>query len=242
MNLPVDRFIHGYAKLLDAQVEHFYTDGISFISTPMRDRPEWSNWILPIWLFGFERAVICSTSSIYAEAVKATFADVTSATLLDEVILARAMSIEPALEWVQCDLFYYPYEQGPRVSHNYKVEKLQVGEPGAAKHLRNFDGGVYVIRGEQEEITAAAFIKNKGLIREIAVGTEDPYRRQGRGQAVVAYAIQELLAQDTLPTYWPDSLENKGSYALAHSVGMVKGAEMLFCAYEEPGWQGFAAT
>lgn len=40
-------------------------------------------------------------------------------------------------------------------------------------------------------------------------------------------------------TYWPDSFENKGSYALVESVGMVKGAEMLFCAYEQAEWEGF---
>ena len=127
----------------------------------------------------------------------------------------------------------------PHTRHTFKVEQLRPGQLGATKHLAAFDGGVYVIRDEDEKITSAAFIKNKGLIGEIAVGTEETYRRQGRGEAVVAHAIQEILAQGKVPTYWPDSFENKGSYALAHAVGMVKVAEMLFCAYEEAGWQGF---
>jgi GNAT superfamily N-acetyltransferase len=155
--------------------------------------------------------------------------------------LARVTTAAPDLDWVRCELFYYPHKEPPQVTHEYKVEKLQPGQPGAEEHLRNFDGGVYVIRGSQEEITAAAFIKDKGLIREIAVGTEEAYRRQGRGRAVVAHAIQEILALGCVPTYWPDNLENKGSYALAHSVGMVKGAEMLFCAYQQPEWEGFQA-
>jgi hypothetical protein len=41
---------------------------------------------------------------------------------------------------------------------------------------------------------------------------------------------------------WPDSLDNKTSYALAQSVGLVKVAEMLFCAYAQPGWPGFVAV
>ncbi len=246
MNLSRERFIHGYAQLLDAPLESFHTNGITFASTPVRDLPEWANWIQPIWLFGFEGAVICSTSPTYAEAAKASFADVTAATLLSEESLAHAISITPKveaeIEWVRCELFYYPHVRAPQINHGYKIEKLQPGQPGAAKHLLNFDGGVYVIRGESKEITAAAFVKNKGLIHESAVGTEEPYRRQGRAKAVVAQAIQEILAQNALPTYWPDSFENRGSYGVAQAVGMVKGAEMLFCCYEEAGWQGFTSA
>src|SRR5688572_6512214 len=108
MNLRLQYFIQGYAQLLDAPVEKFHTDSITFVSTPVRDRPEWANWIQPIWLFGFEGSVICSTSPTYAEAAKANFADVTAATLLSEGSLARARSLEPTLEWVPCELFYYP--------------------------------------------------------------------------------------------------------------------------------------
>ena len=104
--------------------------------------------------------------------------------LLSDATLVRAKSVAPELGWVRCELFYYPYVEAPQIDGHYKVKKLQPGQPGAKKNLRNFDGGVYVIWGPHEEITAAAFIKNKGLIREIAVGTEEAYRRQSRGSAV----------------------------------------------------------
>lgn len=238
---PLENFIHGYAQLLNAPVEKFFTPGLTFVSTSVRDLPEWANWIQPVWLFAFEDALICSVSPNYAEVAEAHFAGVGADTLLSDATLARAMTVVPDLEWVRCELFYYPHRDPPQLMHKYKVEELQAGQPGAEKHLRTFDGGVYVIRSSNGEITAAAFIKNKGLIREIAVGTEEGYRRQGRGQAVVAFAIQEILAQGYVPTYWPDSFENRGSYALAQSVGLVKVAEMLFCAYEQPEWQGFEA-
>jgi hypothetical protein len=239
MNNRLERFIQGYAQLLDAPVEKFFTEGLTFVDTPVRDLPEWANWIQPVWLFAFERAVICSVSPTYAEAAEACFAAVSAETLLSDATLARAATVAPDLEWVRCELFYYPHSDPPQATSKYRVEKLQPGQPGADKHLRNFDGGVYVISGSNNEITAAAFIKNKGIIREIAVGTEEAYRRQGRGRAVVSYAIQEILAQDCVPTYWPDSFENEGSYALAESVGMIKVAAMLFCAYQQAEWQGF---
>jgi hypothetical protein len=239
MNQRLADFIRGYAQLLDAPVEKFLADGLTFVTTPVRDLPEWANWIQPVWLFGFENAVICSVSPTYAEAAQDSLADVRADTLLSDATLARATSIAPDLEWVRCELFYYPHDGPPQIAHEYTVEKLLPGQPGATNYLRNFDGGVYVIWNPQKEITAAAFIKNKGLIREIAVGTDEVYRRQGRGSAVVAHAIREILAQGKVATYWPDNFENKGSYAIARSVGMVKGAEMLFCAYQQAEWQGF---
>lgn len=235
----LEKLIEGYAQLLDAPRASFFAEGITFVNTTVRDLPEWANWVQPIWLFAFEAAVICSVSPTYAEAAEAGLAAVTTAIVLSDATLARATALAPDLEWVRCELFYYPHEQPPQISHNYTVTQLLPGQPGATKHLANFDGGVYVIRDEDEEITAAAYIKNKGLIREIAVGTEEAYRRQGRGTAVVAYAIREILAQGYVPTYWPDSFENKGSYAVAHTVGMVKVAEMLFCSYAQAEWQGF---
>jgi hypothetical protein len=249
MNPRLQQFIKGYAQLLDAPGEDFHHQGITFVGTTLRDLPEWANWLQPIWLFGFEEAVICSVSPTFAEAAQVAFADVTAATLLNDKTLARANAITPELEWVRCELFYYPHTHPPQIDHTYTVEKLLPGAPGAARHLRNFDGGVYVIRATRSEleqhevkdgITAAAFVKNKGVIREIAVGTEEAFRRQGRGQTVVAHAIADILAQGCVPTYWPDSFANKGSYALARTVGMVKVAEMLFCAQEINEWQGFS--
>lgn len=238
-NEPYQKFVQGYAQLLDAPTEAFFAKGFSLINTPLRDLPEWANWVQPIWLFGFEEAVICSVSPTYAEAAEDAFTDVTAATLLSDEMLARATSLAPDQEWVRCELFYYPDDTPPAIGQKYKVGQLRPGQPKASKHLAAFDGGVYVIWDENEEITSAAYVKNKGVIQEIAVGTEEAYRRQGRGEAVVAYAIGEILAQGHVPTYWPDSFENKGSYALAGAVGMVKVAEMLFCAYAEAEWQGF---
>lgn len=229
----------GYARLLDVPPTAFDQSGFVLIETEARSEPEWASWIQPIWLFSLDATVICSVLPQYAAQAEAVFKVVMPGSLLDEHLLKQASSIIPDMEWVQCELFYYPLQyQSLRVFPS-RIERLQVGEEGAEKLLRNFDGGVYVIRDSAGHIAAHAAVKNKGLIREIAVGTQPAYRAQGMGSAVVARAIHEILAIGCVPTYWPDSLDNIASYALAQSLGFVKVAQMLFCAYERPGWPGF---
>lgn len=229
----------GYAHLLNAPLSAFDQSGFILIETNIRDEPEWASWIQPVWLFSMGSVVICSVSPRYTAQTETMLKGILPNELLDRGILHKASSIIADKEWVQCELFFYPSLQSPKQSFPYTVEALQPGEKGAEKLLRNFDGGVYVIRNSAGQIASHAAVKNKGLIREIAVGTQPSYRRQGMGRAVVAYAIHEILAIGCVPTYWPDSLENTPSYALAQSIGFVKVAQMLFCAYERPGWPGF---
>ncbi len=234
----------GYAHLLDAPLSTFDRSGFMLIETDIRDEPEWASWIQPIWLFSMGSTVICSVSPQYTAQAEVMLKGVLPGGLLDGSVLHKASSIIADKEWVQCELFFYPLLHPPQTSFHYIVEALQPGEEGAEKLLRNFDGGVYVIRNSTGQIASHAAVKNKGLIREIAVGTQPYYRGQGMGRTVVAHAIREILAIGCVPTYWPDSLENIASYALAQSIGFVKVAQMLFCAYERPGWPGFliAAT
>ena len=229
----------GYAHLLHAPISAFDQSGFVLIETESRNEPEWASWIQPIWLFSMGPTVICSVSPQYVTQAAAVFKGVAPGDLLKADLLRQATSIISDKEWVQCELFYYPSPQAPSSLSSYTVESLQSGPADAVNLLRNFDGGVYVIRDPAGNLAAHAAVKNKGLIREIAVGTEPQYRAQGMGRAVVARAIHEVLSIGCVPTYWPDSLDNIASYALARSLGFVKVAEMLFCAYERPGWSGF---
>src|SRR5687768_8910652 len=91
----LQKLVQGYAQLLDAPKEAFFAKGLTLVNTPLRDLPEWANWIQPIWLFAFEEAVICSVSPTYVEAAENAFAEVTVATLLSDSTLAQAMSVAP---------------------------------------------------------------------------------------------------------------------------------------------------
>ena len=67
-----------------------------------------------------------------------------------------------------------------------------------------FDGGVFAIL-ENDRVASHAGIKDKGLIQEIAVGTEPEFQRRGFGKAVVAAAIRHILAQGKVVVYIPDN-------------------------------------
>ncbi len=234
----------GYAQLLGVSADTLDRPGVTFVEAPLRDQPEWANWVHPIWLFSIGSTLICSTSPEYSEQVKAAFHTLSSDQLLstEALALARTVISEPARngeEWVQCELLFYPSLKRPELRSPYLIDKLQPTDERAKYFLRHFDGGVYGIRVENNAIAAHVGIKNKGLLQEIAVGTEPDYQRRGMGKAVVTYAVTDILKQGKVPVYWPDTPQNTASYALAHSLGFQKVAEMLFCCYALPNWPGF---
>lgn len=239
-----DLLIQGYAHLLDTTVATLATPGLHFVITPQRDRPEWANWVHPIWFFKIDNSVVCSVSPTYATRTQQIMADVIIGSLLDATLLTRAHSITDGqsavpLEWVQCELLYYPHTDPPVLRADYAIAPLQPTDEPSRRFLRNFDGGVYGLRAGDGVMAAHAFIKDKGVLQEIAVGTEPAYQRRGLGKAVVAAAVAQILRQGKVPVYWPDSLQNIGSYRLAYALGFQKAAEMLFCCYAEPAWKGF---
>lgn len=234
----------GYARLLDTSVERFAAPGFHFVVTPKRDLPEWANWVHPIWFMKIDDTVICSVSPAYAVRTKQIVVDVAIDTLLSAELLIQVHSITKEQgsvhpEWVQCELLYYPHAYPPDSPSGYLVECLQPSDERSKYFLRNFDGGGYGIRAEDGSIAAHACIKDKGLLQEIAVGTEPAYQRRGMGKAVVAAAVAQILQQGKVPVYWPDSLQNAASYKLAYALGFQKAGEMLFCCYAQSDWVGF---
>lgn len=241
----LEKLKQGYARMLGISADVLDKPGITFVVTTLRNEPEWANYVFPVWLFSLGDTLICSIAPDYAEPAKVAFADLSVDALLQPETLTRAQSLLTAQptagrEWVQCELFFYPHAQPPALTSLHPVEKLQPVDERSARFLRSFGGGVYAIRDHTGYIAAHAGIKNKGLIQEIAVGTEAGYQRRGLGKAVVAGAVAEILRQGKVATYWPDSVENRASYALARSLGFRKVAEMLFFCYELPNWSGFA--
>jgi hypothetical protein len=167
----------GYARLLDTRVERLATPGLHFAVTPNRDQPEWANWVHPIWFFKVNNSVICSVSPEHATKTQQIMTGVVIDTLLDAELLTRVYSITAGqsvidLAWVQCELLYYPHSNPPDLVSDYAVESLQPLDERSRYFLRNFDGGGYGICGADGTMATHACIKNKGLLQEIAVGTE----------------------------------------------------------------------
>lgn len=213
--------------------------GFTLVETQQRDEPEWAGWIHPLWIHSFQGAVVCSVSPSLATRAQEVLSMDPPGNLLSAEALAQAQQVTNQWEWVQCEVFYYPYDKPPAVAADHAIEAMRPGDPEADRRLRNFDGGVFAIRDETGQVLSAAYIKDKGVLQEIAVGTHLEYQRQGLGKAVVAEAVRAILQAGKVPVYWPDSRENQASYALAQSLGFVKVAEMLFCCYERPDWKGF---
>jgi GNAT superfamily N-acetyltransferase len=103
------------------------------------------------------------------------------------------------VEWVQREILCYSKSYAPKFDTTYYAELLASGDPAADVLLAQFDGGVYAVRDSSGGIAAHAGIKNKGVIREIAVGTAPQFQRRGMGKAVVAQAVAATIAQGNVP-------------------------------------------
>lgn len=234
----IQKLKQGYAHLLDVPVEAFETTGLTFIETKMRELPEWANWVMPLWLLCIGSAIICSVAPQYTAVAKTIIESIKTKNLLSPKMLREAHNLIDLEGWQQREIFFYPCQQPPSFVSPYQVEKLKPGTRGD-NFLKGFDGGVFVIRNQGGEIASHAGIKNKGMLNEIAVGTEPAYQRKGMGQAVVAKAVVEIITQDRVPVFIPDKLSNTVSYALARSMSFEKVGEMLFWEYEQSDWKGF---
>lgn len=213
----------GYARLLGTEAATLDSPGFKLVETRIRAEPEWANWIFPIWLFSMGETIICSTLPDYAAHARAAFGALHPGDLLKPETLDKALTVIEDKEWVQCELFYYPDAEPPRLTAPHQVEKIEPGKPGVDWLLWAFDGGAYAIRDGAGQLAAHVGIKNKGLLHEVAVGVEPDHRRKGLGQALVAQAIAAILSKGKVPVYWPDHPSNIASVALARSVGFQKG-------------------
>jgi|GEM_PF-6154793 len=229
----------GYAHLLGAAPDVFDRVGLTFVETTLREQPEWANSVLPIWLVKIKHAIVCSVAPAYAVAARTAFGAVPLSSLMEPGLVQRGSLAWPGT-WIQREILYHPSGTAPPVDTTYNVEFLSAGSPAADALLATFDGGVYVIRDDQNNIVAHAGIKKKGIIHELAVHTQVSFHRQGLGKAVVAYAVAEIVSQGNVPVYIPDTPHNTASYALATTLGFEKAGEMLLCEYALPRWQGFA--
>ena len=230
----------GYARFLNVPLETFYQEHIQVFETAVRDRPAWAKWVMPIWIARFSAAPVCSVSSNYIAIANRLIDNLNSYAILSPQLLTHACTLLDADgKWQQREILGYRKSQRPHHQHGLDVEQLTLKSIDARRLLNLFDGGVFVVRNEHGDIVAHAGIKNKGMLQEIAVWTHEAYRRQGMARAVASEAITSILSKQNIPTYVPDTLDNKASYLLAHTLGFEKLGEMIFWEYELPDWKGF---
>ena len=218
----------GYTNLLGVPVDAFQKMQIQLIETPQRDKPAWAKWVVPIWIIRFTAAPVCSVSPKYVEIAKKLVEKLDSMDILEPKLLTYAQTIHGEDGcWNQREVLVYKNEV-PTNRHGHWVEQLKLSGNNSRRLLNRFDGGVFVIRSEVGDIAAYAGVKDKGIIQEIAVRTDQAYQRQGMAQDVVSEAIKAIMAKGNIPTYIPDSLDNKVSYLLAQKLGFEKVGEMIF--------------
>jgi GNAT superfamily N-acetyltransferase len=230
--VPRGMALAGYAALMDVDETLFSTPGVHTVETAVRDRPEWANWLIPIWFIRINAAMVCSVSPAYREVADNTIGLLSHVSLLDPDLAPQVTALTIGGEWRQREIFVYPTKATPNATHQQEVVHLTAGHgPQAQSLLKVFDGGVFAIL-DNGQVASHAGIKNKGLIQEIAVGTRPNWQKRGFGKAVVAAAVGHILTQQKVVTYVPDLLGNTASYALARSLGFAKFAETLLWDFE----------
>lgn len=131
-----EKLKQGYAQLLGVSAEVMDKPGVTFAVTTRRHQPEWANYVFPIWLFALADTLVCSVAPEYAAPARIAFAQLAVNVLLRGETLTRAQSLiaaEPTAgrEWVQCELFFYPYLQPPALSyHGPQSRPSALGSPG----------------------------------------------------------------------------------------------------------------
>lgn len=229
----------GYANLLSIPVDSFHQKNIQLIETANEDNPKWAKWVVPIWIIRFTAAPVCMVSAEYVDIAKQLVKKLHILDILSPKLLEFAQTIHNVNGgWNQREIMIYKNNMSVK-RHGHKVEQLKQIDSQSRVLLNRFDGGVFIIRNEINDIVAYAGVKDKGFIQEIAVKTEPTYQRKGMAQDVVSQAITAILADGKIPTYIPDSLNNTASYLLAQKIGFDKVGEMLFWEHELPDWTGF---
>jgi RimJ/RimL family protein N-acetyltransferase len=230
----------GYAKLLNVPVESFHQELTQIIETSLRDQPSWAKWVMPVWIIRFTAAPVCSVSPYYGAVAEKLVEKLNSQSVLTASLLSYAQTLlNTDGTWQQREILIYNKSVSIHEKSEHNVEKLTPKSHKAARLLNLFDGGVFVIRNNFGDIVCYAGIKNKGLIQEIAVHTNEAYRRQGMARAVISAATNNILAGPSIPTYIPDRLDNTASYLLAEALGFEKVGEMFFFECELSNWKGF---
>jgi RimJ/RimL family protein N-acetyltransferase len=229
----------GYAHLLDIPVDSFHQKNIQLIETDNQRKPTWAKWVVPIWIIRFTASPVCTVSTEYVDVAKQLVEKLNKLDILSPKLLEFAQMIHKENGgWNQREIMIYKNNISVK-RHGHKVEQLKQIDSHSRILLNRFDGGVFVIRNEINDIVAYAGVKNKGIIQEIAVKTDPTYQRKGMAQDVVSQAITAILDDGKIPTYIPDSLDNAASYLLAQKLGFDKVGEMIFWEYELPDWSGF---
>jgi hypothetical protein len=235
----IKRLKQGYAHILDTSVRAFDKPGFVMAVTRRRVATDWADSAVPIWFFSTGTNTICSVAPEYADKVDSIFGSQHIESLIAAKWLEAGQRLIDNHQWSAYEVFTFLGDLPPQCDTTHQISKLSLDSPNTEKLMRNFDGDIYAIVDEQQQIQAHAGLKNLGIIQEMGILTQPQCRGQSMGKAVVAHATAQILAQHLVPVYIPNRLDNAASYALAKSLGYEKVGEMLMVEYRTPDWAGY---
>jgi len=167
--------------------------------TEARDEPGWDGRVRPI------QGVIGPEGSVIA--VSPTYAELFDGVDLDGFVrdLFRADAWQRITRTLGVDVGYgmpvFRWSERPNV-HPEIGEWVDPHDPRLPDWLHPFNGGVLATFTDDDRYRAGVGIKRHNDIgREIAVGTDPAFRRQGLATKLVAQAARRIIAEGGVPIY-----------------------------------------
>lgn len=205
-----------FARELGAPEELLKAPGVHVLASPNRERASWHGYTLPVLLLGHAGSVVISVERALLARVREV-ASAAGETLDPEAageLLRPAEERHPQGKALSgYALYCEPGEFTPRLDH--PTDELKPSDSQWDDMRYHFDGPVFVARAEGGDVTSWAGIKCKDEhVWEIAVVTEEAYRRRGLARVVVSAATRYILEHGAVPLYvHPSSNEVSGRVA-----------------------------
>src|SRR5438067_767796 len=132
---PKRMALAGYAALMNVDVTLFSIPGVHVVETIIRDNPEWSNWIIPIWFVKFETSTVCSVSPTYRNVVDEIITRLNRYSLLSPNLGSEVTALTIGGEWTQREILIYPSAKAPEVKHKIQAVRLTEGHGPYASYF-----------------------------------------------------------------------------------------------------------
>jgi GNAT superfamily N-acetyltransferase len=226
----LDRF---HARELGCGPELFLRPGVHLLPISARTRAGWGGYTVPLFALATPAGGVVSCRPDLFEPVAKELGQEPPDEPLGESAFERLRRISrKAIPYAYSLSGYTLYVDREHFRPCHQLaQRLSRGDSRGYDLRRRFDGEIFVIRGNRNEIAAWAAIKLKSSdVWEIAVVTEAPYRGRGYAKQVVSAATQYILDNGRLALYVHDRT-NHASARVCRSLGYLEYAEEFFCEY-----------
>lgn len=193
------------------------------VGSERRTRPGWNGTVFPVIGVGTPTATVLSVPPSCTAAARA-LADQPMDAVLAGLPEAVGCPDSPARRAV----FRYTLAPAPLPDAGKWVAAT---DPVVPQWLRQFNGEVLIVRGDDGGFLAGAGIKRHDEHgHEVAVGTEPAARGRGLARRLVAQAARRVLDEGAVPTY-QHAVDNVASGRVAAAAG-----------FADRGWTSYSLT